>query len=105
MQATMRCKVLGMKFFRGSVEGTQYDNTKIYVEVKLDDTQGRAVGFATQEYVAGDSSVYEAHKSDPFPGEYELDIETVTSGSKMKQVVRGMRRVKFHDDKKDVKAA
>ena len=41
--------VTGLKNFNDTVEGTHYDNTTIYVDMRMDESKGNQVGRATVE--------------------------------------------------------
>jgi hypothetical protein len=94
MMQTQKAVILGMKRFVGTVEGKSYDTTKIYVQAKLDDSTGNGIGYASQEFPAGSSEIFDKYKGTPLPAEFEIDLELVTTGKVMKQIVRGVRLVK-----------
>jgi hypothetical protein len=59
MQFQTCLKVMGAKFFNDVVEGTKYDNTKVFVETPMNEQSGNAVGFAAAEYQWGTSKISE----------------------------------------------
>lgn len=85
MQFQTKAIVLGIKMFKGDVEGTIYDNTKVYVQIDLDASRGTAKGFAVQEMSYGTSEEFNKLKHNTFPMECELTIAMVTSGKTTKQ--------------------
>lgn len=87
MQFTSKVKVLGAKCFNDVVEGTRYDNTKIYVLTQMNEQQGTSVGFAAAEYQWGDSTNFQAIRHHQFPLDAEITIEMVTNGKTQKAVV------------------
>jgi len=91
MQQTMKAEVFGMKKFVGIVDGKSYDTTKVFVKTHLDASKRTAVGYATQELEAGKSAIYDNYSNIPLPAEFELDIQLVSTGKAMKQIIVGMR--------------
>lgn len=91
MQQTMKVEVFGMKKFVGIVDGKSYDTTKVFIKTHLDSSKGTAVGYATQELEAGKSSVYDNYCNVPLPAEFDIDIQLVSTGKAMKQIIVGMR--------------
>lgn len=91
MMQTMQCEVFGMKKFVGIVEGKTYDTSKIYVKTHLDASGGTAIGYTTQELAAGTSKIYDDYCNVPLPAMFDLDIQLVSTGKVMKQVVSAMR--------------
>ncbi|QDF97679.1 hypothetical protein CJ010_14635 [Azoarcus sp. DD4] len=92
--------VLGIKSFSGIIDGRKFDTTTVYVQTMLDESQGTAKGFAGASYQWGDSSNFEKVKHLPFPIEAEMTMETVTSGSKQKQVCIAFKPVGRVPDQK-----
>lgn len=93
MMQSMKAEVFGMKKFVGIVEGKSYDSTKVFIKTILDQSSGNAVGYTTQELNAGTSKLYDQYCNVPLPAEFEIDIQLVSTGKAMKQVVSGMRPV------------
>lgn len=89
MQATLT----GAKFFKDTVEGTEYDSTKLYVLLGMDTSTGRAIGQASGEYQYGTSEnwgkVKEMLKNGPV--RVMLDVEQVTSGKNIKTIVNDVK--------------
>lgn len=92
--------VLGVKSFSGAIDGRNFDSTTIYVQTMLDESNGTAKGFAGASYQWGKSENFEKVKHLPFPLEAELTMETVTSGSKQKQVCIGFKPLSRGDQAK-----
>lgn len=79
--------VLGAKRSKGSLDnGNTYNSTKIYTQTQMEQKDGQ-VGFASAEFVWGDSTNFEkiAHLKFPFPA--NVDIETSTNGKTLKLIV------------------
>lgn len=92
--------ILGAKSFSGMIDGRSFDTTTVYVQTMLDESSGTAKGFAGASYQWGKSENFEKIKHLPFPVEAELTMETVTSGSKQKQVVIGFKPLTRSDQGK-----
>lgn len=90
---SVKVTVMGIKSFKGAIDGKDFDSASIFVVTSLDDTRGTAKGYASVEYKAGDSSLFQRVKHLPFPHEAEIVIETVTSGSAQKTIVREYKPV------------
>lgn len=76
-----RVKVTGMKFSKGSLDnGTAYDSTKVFVEIRLDESKGNARGRATTEYYLGKSDEYQKYAHLPMPFIADCEMEDVISG-------------------------
>ena len=92
MEMTMRGKITGAKFFKGEVEGSDYDSTTIYVETDLDDGSETAKGRASQAFKWGKSEEFHKIKHLPFPFEAEILLRQVTNGKNgLKTVVVGLK--------------
>ena len=76
----MKMTVLGLKKFKGEVDGQYYDSTTVFVQMKQDESKGVAKGYAGQDLKFGDSSNYDklAHLS--YPLEADIELETITTG-------------------------
>lgn len=84
---TDKVKVTGVKFFKGSVEGKDYDSTTIFVEERLDDRQGRAKGYATIAYKHGSSAVAQVLMKREFPLVCEVEFDRVTNGKESETII------------------
>lgn len=92
MLMTAVCKVTGVKRFKGEVEGREYDNCKVFIEVPLDDSQGNGKGFCTEAYAFGKSANYDQFDKAPFPLTCEVDFTEVgTGGGGSKRVIAALR--------------
>ncbi|MBC3871921.1 hypothetical protein [Undibacterium oligocarboniphilum] len=84
----MKVTVLGMKASKGMMEnGVTYDSTKVFTQVRLDDSKGTAKGFSGGDYTFGDSSVFEKYKHLTFPLLAEVEFDQVTSGKLVRQII------------------
>lgn len=89
LQATLT----GAKFFKDEVDGTPYDNCKLYVLLGMDTSNGRCVGQASGEYTYGTSDNY-AKVADMLkagPARVELTLDQVTSGKAIKTIVTDVK--------------
>lgn len=91
MQFKTQGKVLGASFFNDTIDGQRHDFTKIFLEMALDESTGRAKGFASQTMNWGTSEEFQQIKHLPFPFEAELTVELVTSGKVQKQRIVALR--------------
>lgn len=72
-------KVLGVRRFNDTVEGTKHDFTKVVVETRFNDSDDKA-GFDAVHIPFGKSDQFDKLKDLPFPLMAELDIEMTTAG-------------------------
>lgn len=97
--------VRGVKRSKGVLDnGKEYDNTTLYVEFPFDESSGSTKGAATQDLKWGLSGNYELLKDVQCPFEAELNIEMVTSGKKISQIVTEVKPLNAAQGK-TVKAA
>lgn len=89
--AVERVKITGVKFFKGNVEGTDYDNGNVFIEEHLDFTTGRAKGYASQLYKCGNSEVAKIlMANNEFPLVADVDFMRVTNGDVTKNIVQSI---------------
>ncbi|PRP71050.1 hypothetical protein BUE93_08840 [Chromobacterium amazonense] len=93
MQFQTQLKILGAKKFRDTVDGVLYDNTKLFVEVNLNDNNGNAVGSASSEMQWGTSENFAKIASLQFPFLANCEMEMVTNGKTTKTVINDVRPV------------
>ena len=83
MEMKTQVLVLGAKFFKGDIEGSQHDNTKLFVCMpvpdKNSDSYGRA-GYDAVDIKFGKADEYQRLKSLPFPIQAELSLKLTTEG-------------------------
>lgn len=72
--------VLGAKGFRGTVEGTAYDSTKLYVVMDVSEKNGTEVGQNAAALPFGKCEEFDRLKELPFPLQAELEISATTKG-------------------------
>lgn len=72
--------VLGVKRFKGDVEGKQYDNTKLIVVMDTSERSGNAMGMDATEMPYGDSSNFDKFQGMKFPCQLELTVNLTTKG-------------------------
>jgi len=93
MQMTAQIVITGVRKFKDTVEGKEYDFTKIFTEETLDSASGDAVGKCTVPVEVGTSEVFDTLKSAPFPVVADVEVATVARGGK--QVLQ-MKVLKVH---------
>jgi len=77
-----------MKRFKGDVDGKNYDTTKVYIEESFASDNANGRGFATSEYAAGKSELFESLQKSSFPLHADVTFETVTNGKTSQTFVR-----------------
>lgn len=81
MQIATKATIVGAKFFKGEIDGKQFDSTKVFVLTSLDTSNGTAIGQGVAEYAFGDSTNYQLYMRQlAYPCECEMMMEMVTSG-------------------------
>lgn len=80
-------RVTGMKKFKGDIDGRAFDSTTVYIETKMDDSNGNRRGMCTTDFNAGKSDVYDRLGGITLPAQFEVEWATVSNGSRTKQVV------------------
>jgi hypothetical protein len=98
--AIEKVKVMGVKFFKGDIDGKGIDSGKVYIEESLDFTTGRAKGYASQEYSLGKAELAQAMMHLEFPFLAEVEFLRVTNGDTSKNIVSNLRPVERHVEKK-----
>lgn len=77
----------GIKRSKGEFEGKQFDSTKFFIEIDLDDRSGNAKGAAVTEYSMGTSDEYSKYEHLPFPFKGLGIFAQVTTGKATKIVL------------------
>lgn len=88
-QATIR----GAKMFKGDLDGKGIDSGKLYVEVKLKESDN-SFGMCTQEVKCKDSSIVQSIKHLQFPFLAEIDIDLVSGSKGAEQTITAVRPLK-----------
>ena len=73
-------QVLGCKGFKGTVEGTSYDSTTLYVVMDVSEKNGTEAGFNVSNMKFGKESEFQKLKGLPFTIMAQLDIELTAQG-------------------------
>lgn len=90
----MRVKVLGIKKFKGEVEGQHHDMCTIFIVMKQDESKGTAKGYVGQDLRYGVSDNYDKFQHLTYPLEADIEIETVANGKGlMKTIVTDFKPV------------
>lgn len=97
-------KVVGMKAYKGFVNGEGINSGAIFGEVKLDtrynkDGENFKAGIAVEEWKMPDADTIFRMKHIPLPFMCELEIERVSNGKESKEVVLGARPVEHGQPK------
>lgn len=80
MRIKTQAQVLGVKGFKGTVEGVSYDSTTLYVVMEVSEKNGTEAGFNAAPMKFGKEEEFQKLKSLPFPVMAELEIELTTKG-------------------------
>ncbi len=84
-------RVTGMKKFKGDIDGRAFDSTTVFIETKMDDRNGNRRGMCTNDFNAGKSEVYDRLSTIALPAEFEVEWDTVSNGSKTRQIIVDIR--------------
>lgn len=84
-------RVTGMKKFKGDIDGRSFDTTTVFIETQMDDRNGNRRGLCSTDFSAGKSDVYDRLSSIPLPAEFEVEWNTVSNGSRTKQIIVDLR--------------
>jgi hypothetical protein len=80
-----------MKKFKGDIDGRPLDSTTVFIETKLDDRNGFRRGVCTNDFNAGKSEVYDRLSGITLPADFEVEWDTVSNGSRSKQIIVDIR--------------
>jgi hypothetical protein len=83
MELKSQVLVLGAKFFKGEIEGSQHDNTKLFVCMPVADKNATAYGRCGYDAVDvkfGKADEYHKLAGLPFPLQAELTLKLTTEG-------------------------
>ena len=82
MQIKNVFQVLGVKKFKGEVEGKFYDNTKVVVVMDTSERSGNQLGMDSTEMPYGDSTNFDSlkEKGARFPCQAEMTVNLTTKG-------------------------
>ena len=84
-------RVTGMKKFKGDIDGRNFDSTTVFIETKMDDRNGNRRGVCSTDFNAGKSDVFDRLSTISLPGEFEVEWDTVSNGSRTKQIIVDIR--------------
>lgn len=94
MKFQTEVNVVGMKASKGTLDnGTTFDSTKVYCLVEMDTSKGQMVGQGIAEYALGTAAEFDKYKHLPYPFKGVAEMEIITSGSKSRTVMTGLRPV------------
>lgn len=80
--------LLGAKRSQGRLDnGTSYDSTKIYCQVRMNPNNVDMAGYSAIEYNWGNSDNFYKIRDLKFPCNVEIELETVTNGKTSSQIV------------------
>lgn len=91
MKFTTEVTITGAKSYNNTIDGVPHNFTKIFVLTDLADQSG--VGAATVEYKWGTSDNYKKIQNLNFPINAKVDMENVTTGSRLTTIVHNVSPV------------
>jgi hypothetical protein len=71
--------VVGVKSFKGDVEGSSFDHTKLLVLLPFPE-RGKNLGMDVVEMPFGDSTQAQRFKDLKFPHDFDLELQATTKG-------------------------
>lgn len=93
MEMKAHATVRGAKMFTGDLDGKKIDSGKLYIEVKLKESDN-SFGMCTQEMKCKNSAVVQSIKHLQFPFLAEIDIDLVSGSKGAEQTVTAVRPMK-----------
>ena len=81
---TLQGEIVGVKRFKGNIDGSDIDQCKVLVLTPMDASSGNAIGSSVSEYRFGGSDNFERFKDFSFPFLADLFIEMTTNGKTQK---------------------
>lgn len=75
-----KVKVTGVKWFKGNIDGKEFDTGTAFVEERLNDSRGTAKGRASTAYKLSSSATAQALAKREFPLVCEVEFDRVTDG-------------------------
>lgn len=75
-----KVKVTGLKWFKGTVDGKDYDSGTCFVEERLNDLRGTAKGYASQAYKLQNSVQAQALAKRDLPLVCNVEFARMTNG-------------------------
>lgn len=80
--------LLGAKRSQGRLDnGTSYDSTKIYCQIRMNPNNPDMAGYSSEEYTWGDSNNFYKLRDLKYPCTAEIELENVSNGKKSIQIV------------------
>lgn len=86
-----KVKVTGVKWFKGNIDGKEFDSGTAFVEERLDDRRGTAKGYAATPYKLSSSAIAQALSKREFPLICEVEFDRVTSGKESETIIADIR--------------
>lgn len=86
-----KVKVTGVKWFKGNIDGKDFDTGTAYIEERLDDRRGTAKGYAATPYKLSSSATAQALAKREFPLACEVEFERVTTGKESETIIGDIR--------------
>lgn len=91
MLTTQKAQIIGVKKFKGDVDGNHYDSCKLRILMPVPKDSEREKGFNVAEVSFGDSSNFEKFSGLSFPVTAELDYLLENRSGKMVMTLADVR--------------
>lgn len=91
MKFTTESLITGAKYYNNTVDGVQYNFTKVFVMTDLADQSG--IGAATVEYKWGTADNIKKIEHLQFPFTAKVEMEIVTTGSRQNMIIHNITPV------------
>lgn len=86
-----KVKVVGVKWFKGNIDGKDLDSGTVFVEERLDDRRGTAKGYASTPYKVSSSAVAQALAKREMPLVCQVEFDRVTNGKDSETIIADIR--------------
>lgn len=93
MITTQKAQMIGVKQFKGDVDGNHYDSCKVRLLMPVPSDSERECGYNVTEVQYGNSSNFAAFKDLQFPITVELDYELETRSGRMSMSLKAVRPI------------
>ncbi|SUO93465.1 hypothetical protein [Suttonella ornithocola] len=93
MNTTQKAQLIGVKQFKGDVDGNHYDSCKLRLLMPVPSDSDRECGYNVTEIQYGTSANYHQFKTLQFPVTVELDYELETRSGRINMSLKSVRPI------------
>ncbi|PTU33035.1 hypothetical protein [Stenotrophobium rhamnosiphilum] len=86
-----KVKVTGVKWFQDSIDGKAFDTGTAFIEERLDESKGRAKGYACTPYRLGSAALAQVLAKREMPLVCEVEFDRVTNGKETQIIIADIR--------------